>query len=115
MTPETKLKKQIKRLLAKTPGVTIWSNPNGRAKYQWGAWVSYGLTTGAADLIGLYAPHGRFIAIETKVGRNKQSPEQIEFQVEIEAHGGVYILAYDLENVLERLEKFGVIKQRSLF
>jgi hypothetical protein len=55
------------------------------------------LLSGVADIIGLL-PDGRFLAIECKTGKNKQTSSQIEFQRGIEANHGVYFLAYQLED-----------------
>jgi hypothetical protein len=56
------------------------------------------LLSGVADIIGVL-PNGRFFAIECKVGKNKQTPSQIEFQKNIEANQGVYMVATQLEGV----------------
>lgn len=40
---------------------------------------------------------GRSIKIEVKVGRDKQRPEQVEYQRQIEASGGLYVIAKDFE------------------
>jgi len=60
--------------------------------------VSAGIN-GQADITGIL-PDGRRIEIEVKIGRDKQSPEQISFQRMIEKNNGVYIVARDLEECL---------------
>lgn len=47
---------------------------------------------GAADITGILAD-GRRLEIEVKTASGKPSPEQFRFQEQIEAMGGVYILA----------------------
>lgn len=55
------------------------------------------LMKGVADIICLY--EGKFIAIECKAGKGKQSEHQREFEKMVKANGGDYILAYGLEAV----------------
>ncbi len=62
----------------------------------------YGLT-GCADIVGISRPGGRFIAIEAKVGDDVQRSSQSAFQRMVEAFGGVYVLAYSVEEAEETL------------
>ena len=64
--------------------------------------VRFGLT-GSADLLGIMAPDGRFIALEVKQTKGKQSKEQKCFEDMITAMGGVYIVAHSPEEALEKL------------
>lgn len=57
---------------------------------------------GAPDLIGLLRG-GRFLGVECKAERGRQSPAQVAFQKMIEAMGGVYILARSAEDVRRQL------------
>ena len=63
------------------------------------------LRKGIADIIGLM-PNGRLLAIECKVGKNKQTESQIEFEKEIIANKGIYILAYDLDELEKKLKQY---------
>lgn len=58
---------------------------------------------GQADITGIL-PDGRRLEIEVKVGRDKQSDAQVAFQRMIESHGGVYVVALDLEECLAHIE-----------
>jgi hypothetical protein len=58
---------------------------------------------GEADIDGIVGPHGRRLAIEVKAGRDKQSEAQRSFQKMIESHGGIYIIARDVEGALAEL------------
>lgn len=58
---------------------------------------------GIADIIGL-SPTGQFFCVECKIGYNKQSEYQKEFENNIIKNGGIYILAYSFEEVLEKLK-----------
>jgi hypothetical protein len=73
-----------------------------------------GHETGTADLIGFMAPFGRFVVVEAKVGKNKQSPEQKEYQERVERLGGVYILAYFLSDVEAVLKPYYEINRALL-
>ena len=49
------------------------------------------------------APGGRFVGIEVKAARGRQSDVQKAMQERIERLGGLYILARRIEDVLEKL------------
>jgi len=68
--------------------------------------VSYG-SEGSADILGCL-PGGRFLAIECKAGKGKLSPTQVEFQRDIIRQGGLHIVAYRVEDVIEVLEAEGI-------
>ena len=61
---------------------------------------------GAADIIGIGAPDGRFVAFEVKTDdpRSVQTPEQISFQAMIEKHGGFYAVVRSKEEALAILK-----------
>ena len=86
---EGQIQKAIKKLL-KQLGFAVWSTSQGRAS---------AVTPGVPDLFVAGMGHNAWI--EVKAGYNKQSPEQVEFQREIESHGGTYILAYSEQDVLD--------------
>ena len=56
---------------------------------------------GISDLIALRDGKTAFIEVKTETG--KQSPEQVQFQKDCEAHGGLYILARSTDDVQELL------------
>ena len=57
---------------------------------------------GSSDIIGVHKD-GRFIAIECKIGKNKTTPAQDYFLEEIKRHGGIALIAYDLDDVEREL------------
>ena len=63
--------------------------------------ISYGLK-GAGDITGLL-PNGLRLEIECKVGYNKQSQVQKDFQTKIEKNKGIYLLVYSVEELAEAL------------
>lgn len=58
---------------------------------------------GTADIHGVLC--GRHMSIEVKVGRDRQSEEQVKVQQRITAAGGVYIIARDFETVHDQIMK----------
>jgi len=77
---------------------------------------------GSPDIWIIVAPYGRVVGIECKTeemrvvqkGPNKgklvnykgaQSKKQKEYQIKLEVVGGIYVLAYDLEEVEEAVER----------
>jgi hypothetical protein len=56
---------------------------------------------GSPDIFALIK--GRFIGIECKVGDNKQSPDQLAFQKDLERNGGIYWLIYSPEQLVSKL------------
>lgn len=68
--------------------------------------VKFGLQ-GSADILGLIAPIGRFLAIEVKRPKSsKQSEHQKRFETMVKNMGGIYILAHSPEEALEKLEEY---------
>jgi hypothetical protein len=55
---------------------------------------------GVADIIGLL-PSGRFLAVECKSSRGRQSEAQRAFQAMVEGSGGLYIIARDLQDLTQ--------------
>lgn len=60
--------------------------------------------TGISDIIAIFPPHGRFIGIEIKVGRDKQRPDQLSFQRNVENVGGIYKIITSEEEYLDWYE-----------
>lgn len=61
---------------------------------------------GTEDISGLFSPNGRFLAIEAKVWPNKQSPDQILRQQDVESKGGIYLLVYGLVTIEEFIKQY---------
>ena len=82
----------------------IWANNTGATKTADGRFVRFGLV-GSADILGLMKG-GRFLAIEVKTGRAKQTPQQKKFEQMITDLGGLYILARSVEDVEKELRPY---------
>jgi hypothetical protein len=68
--------------------------PNGEIR-----WSKSNTRKGIADIIGSYG--GRFLSIEVKIGRDKQSEAQIKEQERITKSGGLYFIAKTFPEFLE--------------
>lgn len=74
----------------------------GAFKTELGHFVRFG-AKGAPDII--LVRQGRFIGIECKVGKGKQSPGQKEFQDNLEDAGGLYWLVYSIDELINSLTR----------
>ena len=78
---------------------------------QWTGWFVFhhlqglGCYPGLPDLEAV--KDGQTVYIEVKTFTGKQRPDQIQFQADVEAHGGTYIVARGVEDV-EQLNRKGV-------
>lgn len=59
--------------------------------------------SGCPDIIGWQKGTGKFIGIECKVGKNRRTALQEQFAKDMKADGCIYILAYDLKDVVSEL------------
>ena len=100
---ETLLVKEILLYLAQRKDLMAWRNIVGGQKIG-SRLVKFGEKC-HADIFGVLIG-GTFLAIEAKVYPNKQSPEQKEFQKQIEELGALYILAYGVEDVIAELPQY---------
>ena len=72
----------------------------GAFKTELGHFVRFG-AKGAPDII--LVRKGRFIGIECKAKKGKQSPGQKEFQDNLEQAGGLYWLVYSIDELISHL------------
>ena len=95
------LKQAIIREFRTRGDMRIWPNEPGRTQIK-GRWLQFGLK-GQADITGIMLG-GRRVEIEVKVGRDKQKPDQKNYQSVIERMGGLYVLARSVDDVREALK-----------
>ena len=88
---ERDIKRQIKDYL-RISGWMCWSNLQG-----------LGCRKGLPDITAVR--DGVVLFIEAKRSGGKQSPDQIQFQKDIEQHGGHYVLARSFEDVEHAIER----------
>ena len=67
-------------------------------------WIKGSGTRGTSDVKALIA--GKSVAIEIKIGADRQSEKQKEYQRQIEAAGGIYIIARTFDEFLQWYDKF---------
>ena len=69
-----------------------------------GQWTKGTGTPGSADISATI--YGRSVKIEVKIGKDRQSEAQKNYQAMIERSGGTYIIAKDFDSFLEWFDKF---------
>jgi len=89
LKPENQVKKSIKDLLAYLH------------IFNFHVLQGLGSRRGICDRIAIYK--GQFIAIETKAKGRKPSEAQVEFLREVEEAGGISIVAYSPDDIIEAL------------
>jgi hypothetical protein len=81
-------------------GVFAW-RVNNVGIFRDNAFVFHG-TPGVPDIIGIL-PGGRWLGIECKSGKGKQSPAQVDFQKRATKAGGVYLLTRSAAELAEQI------------
>lgn len=84
------------RIGATNPVAIFWRQNTGAARTA-GTVVRFGVV-GQPDITGVV--RGRYIGIEVKTAKGRQSREQVSYESTIAGVGGVYVLARDLDTVL---------------
>ena len=97
---ETKLVKQILDF-CRMRGLLFYRTQSGAIKTETGGFMKFGFA-GCPDLTGCLK--GKFIAVECKVGKNTQTPSQVEFQRKVEKEGGEYWLIYNIDEFINKLK-----------
>jgi hypothetical protein len=69
-----------------------------------GQWTKGTGTPGSADISATI--YGRSVKIEVKIGKDKQSSVQKEYQLMIEAAGGIYIISKTFDDFVEWYDNF---------
>jgi hypothetical protein len=59
-----------------------------------------GMPAGTSDLIVCLPPLGRFVGIEVKTEKGRQSEQQASFQAAVQARGGIYVLARSVDEAI---------------
>jgi hypothetical protein len=63
-----------------------------------------GLVVGGSDVIG-WTSTGRFLAVEVKAGKDRESPEQVIFRQRVTEAGGIAVVAHDVEQAMDDVER----------
>jgi hypothetical protein len=101
---EAELQAEILFAVGSRPDCRIWRNNTGVGRTLSGQRViRFGLV-GSADLLGILRG-GRFLAVEVKTAKGRQSEAQRNFQRMIESMGGIYVLARDVQTVVDVIDE----------
>lgn len=89
------------------PDVVLWRNNCGvLVDKDTDRYVRFGVgNPGGADLLGVFAPSGRFIAAEIKTQQGKQTDEQKRFEQLVTKLGGAYAVLRSVEDARAFVEK----------
>jgi hypothetical protein len=112
-TPENRVKAEVLKYL-KFRRIYCWSNPSGAVRIRPGKFMSFG-KKGSSDIIGLLAPGGKFLAVETKAPDGRLSPEQREFLEAVKQQGGLAVIARSWADVDRALREAGYASDGLLF
>jgi hypothetical protein len=80
-------------------GVFAWRNNTGGVQVDGKRFVRFGIK-GSPDILGVM-PDGRFLGVETKSAKGRQTAEQREFGEAVRERGGVYIVAKSVLDLQE--------------
>jgi hypothetical protein len=69
--------------------------------------VSAGIPRGWPDITACW-PGGRFVGIECKAAKGRQSEDQAVYQRDIQAQGGRYVLAHSFAEFLSECSRLGL-------
>ena len=97
---ESDIQRAIRLAIGAMPDVVLWRNSTGCAMTPDGSTHRFGLCVGSADLIGVVAPHGRFLAIEVKSAKGRTTKEQELFLALVRRMGGVAGVARSVEEAV---------------
>ena len=102
-TPEKQVQNGILRTFATRPDMRLWRANTGVARH--GRRVARFGVPGQADLTGIL-PGGVRLEIEVKSANCRQSAAQRDYQVMIERFGGVYVLAWSVDDVWNAIRRY---------
>lgn len=80
-------------------------NTTGQYDFKLGRYRRSGSTKGVADIMIIYK--GNTINLEIKIGKDKQSKDQVKMQESINNAGGIYIIVKSFDNFLEKVKQYG--------
>ena len=97
---ETQLVKAIMDYLS-LEKIFAWRNNTGAFKTERGDFMRFG-SVGSPDI--MFLRNGYFYGLEVKVGKNKQSPAQEQWEIGCRKNGGMYFVITELEQVVNMLK-----------
>ena len=70
-------------------------------------WTKGNATRGVADITGVI--NGRYVEIEVKIGKDRQSEVQKQHQKAVEESGGIYFIAKSFEDFITSIKRLNLI------
>lgn len=104
---ESEILSAIRKALGREPDLVLWRLSQGGAMAREGGQTyRAGLSVnGAADLVGVLAPAGRWFCLEVKSARGKQSAAQVLWGNLVRKMGGFYAVVRSVEEARDALER----------
>lgn len=98
--------REVRAAVLKTRRVLLWRNHVGTGySTSGGAFVSFGLGKGSADLVGLLVGSGRFFALEVKTPIGRIRPNQRAWAAAIQRAGGFVAFVRSTAEALDALTR----------
>lgn len=98
---EQDIQNSIRVALSKI-GYVVFRMNVGKVKLADGRWFDTGLPKGFSDLVAL--KDGKVYFLEVKYGKNKASPEQLNFIEQMKKRGCVAGVVYSVEDAIKLVE-----------
>jgi hypothetical protein len=106
--PEREIQAAVRRAVGALPDVVLWRNTVGKTTEWSGSaprHIAYGLAPGSADLVGILAPAGRFVALEIKRPGERPTPEQETWLALVRKTGGFAAVVHSAGEALSAIER----------
>ncbi|MDR1933801.1 MAG: VRR-NUC domain-containing protein [Spirochaetales bacterium] len=87
-------------------GIYHWRNSVGAVRIRPGQFYRFGGPVGSSDILGVL-PGGRLLAVEVKAPGGRLSPEQKQFFADIQALGGLTVVAKSYRDIDHALREAG--------
>lgn len=102
---ERDIQTRIRNALGQCADLCLWRNNTGMLVNQRGQRVSFGLSVGSADLIGILSPIGRFVALEIKQPGKHQTKQQEQWLALVRTMGGFAAVVTSETEALDAIER----------
>lgn len=105
---EPQIQDAVRLALGKVNDLVLWRNNVGAAQHWNGReveTVKYGLANGSADLVGVLAPSGRWVALEVKAPKGRTTDEQDRWLALVRKMGGFACVVHSVEEALAALDR----------
>jgi Holliday junction resolvase-like predicted endonuclease len=104
------LTKAIINYITLKGGYAVRINTQGQYDEKRGIWRKSHTRLGTSDVIACY--RGQFVSVEVKVGKDRQSPEQVKTEQDVKRAGGLYWMVRTLDEFIELFENSHALRGR---